>query len=311
MSVSCPESVIGVDIGGTSTRIMQVHEEGMYEDTFAKYSTPEDAGEFWHTLGTKLVKLAKERDVNTVAMGLPGPVQWDGETPVSAGPFPNITAFTGEEEPFDVRARLVEEVAATDSLNIVYFNDAHIAAQAAVRLLVPDGYKNERPHGTILVSTGIGGEFLVDYRPIFRNRNILGEYGHVGLGNPAVSIEDLVSGTAIANRYGRTTTELTGATDPAAESIWREMGETLAAGFGYSMAVFGPDRLAFAGSVSAYGHQRFMPYFDARMQDMAWAGRAVNAKAPEIDVVSTEMVDMLALRGTIWAYQGLRPTPAL
>lgn len=305
-----PEAVVGVDIGGTKIASAVVHEAGIDTSTVLRYKTPSDPNALLAVLGNNLVRMADENNVDTVVMGVPGPVQWEGEQAISAGPFANIKAFP-DTEPFDLVGRLAEEVPETQRLDVHLFNDAHIAAQAAVRLLTPDDYINDRPHVTTLVSTGVGGDVIVDYRPLTRNRNIRLEIGHAGVGYPAVSIENLVSGTAIKERFGMTPEELADDRSALAEKIWQEVGETLAVGTGNLLALLDPDHIAFAGGVSAGCAERFLPYYRARMHDIARAGSAISVTVPELTAVTPAEDKQLALRGTIWAHRGLQPIPSL
>src|SRR5215475_6467388 len=139
---------IGIDVGGTKTRIDLFDDEFSIIDTI-KAETKKDAREFKSELSKAvkgLVKKAERQSVDGIGVGFAGPVDIDAGKVESA---PNIPALAG----FDFKKVLKEF---TEGELIVY-NDVHAAMYGELKLGAAVGCVDAL---AVFLGTGIGGAIV-------------------------------------------------------------------------------------------------------------------------------------------------------
>lgn len=180
---------IGVDIGGTNIRAARVSPDGRL-DGLVKVRT--DADPDPAALVTELVRGLVDGDVAGIGIGIPGRLDRDGTTVLSAG----YVDLAGR--------RLGEIVGAAVGCRAVLDNDAHMALIAEMALGAAVGARNV---AMFTVGTGIGGAVALDGR-VVRGKGNAGQLGHLALdpdgarcncGRRGCS-EVLASGTALNRR---------------------------------------------------------------------------------------------------------------
>lgn len=180
---------IGVDIGGTNIRAARVSPDGRL-DGLVKVRT--DADPDPAALVTDLVRGLLDSDVAGIGIGIPGRLDRDGTTVLSAG----YVDLAGR--------RLGEIVGAAVGCRAVLDNDAHMALIAEMALGAAVGARNV---AMFTVGTGIGGAVALDGR-VVRGKGNAGQLGHLALdpdgarcncGRRGCS-EVLASGTALNRR---------------------------------------------------------------------------------------------------------------
>jgi glucokinase len=161
-------SSIGIDVGGTKTRIE------LFDDTFRtvdsiKFATPKDKEEFTTTLiksVRKLVKKAAARDLTMIGVG----VGFAGAVDTAKGivqSAPNLAALEG----FSFRKALRDVCPCDVSL----YNDVQAALYGELKLGVAIGRKHVI---AIFIGTGIGGALAIDGKPHFGASGQAGNIGH-------------------------------------------------------------------------------------------------------------------------------------
>jgi len=202
------------DIGGTKTRIagssdLESFSKPVIFETPHKY---EDAIEFFSTV---VRSIAGGAVVRGAIVGKPKPLWKERE---------NFASELG--------ALINTPVRVENDTALVGLGEAHFGAG-----------KGSDIFAYITVSTGVGGVRIVDGR-IDRSRQgfeIGGQY--LTIDNP-ISLEDLVSGSAVHKHYGVHPKEL-GKDHP----VWEEEARVLAHGLHNTILHWSPDRVALGGSM--------------------------------------------------------------
>jgi glucokinase len=177
---------IGVDVGGTNVRAARVGRDGRLTGHIKVRTDSEP-----HTPGLvrDLCRQLLDDDVEAVGIGIPGRLDRDGITILSAG-FVDLTGL-----------RLGEVVKDALGLPVVLDNDAHMALTAELEL---GAATTAEDVVMFTVGTGIGGAVAVE-RTVLRGRGNAGQLGHLAL-DPAGPLckcgrrgcsEVLASGTAL------------------------------------------------------------------------------------------------------------------
>ena len=179
---------IGVDIGGTNVRVARVARDGQLSDYLKVRSDSEP--EIVEVVRHLCLRLLDE-EVEAVGIGIPGRLDRDGRTVLSAG----YVDFAGE--------RLGEVIGKAVGRPVTLANDAHMALGAELELGAAVAADNVV---MFTVGTGIGGAVAVERR-VLRGRGNAGQLGHLSLdpsgppcncGRRGCS-EVLASGTALTH----------------------------------------------------------------------------------------------------------------
>jgi glucokinase len=240
---------IGVDIGGTNVRAARIGRDGRLSDHIKVRTDSEPSlTELVRDLCARLL----DDDVEAVGIGIPGRLDRDGTTVISAG-FVDLA---------DVRLGAALEGAL--GRPVVLGNDAHMALLAELEL----GAATTADHVVMFtVGTGIGGALAADRR-VLHGRGNAGNLGHLAL-DPAGSrcncgrrgcSEVLASGTALNHLMrdaglpvGTTAAALLErwAEDPVAAEILRRWAAAWRSAIDTLVAVLDPDLVVLGGGLGA------------------------------------------------------------
>jgi glucokinase len=240
---------IGVDIGGTNIRAARVGRDGRLT-SYVKALTDSEPNVPAHV--RDLCKGLLDDDVEAIGIGVPGRLDPDGITVLSAG-YVDLAGV-----------RLGEIVQEGLGRRVVLDNDAHMALVAELELGAATAVDNVV---MFTVGTGIGGAIAMD-RAVLRGRANAGHLGHLALdpegptcncGRRGCS-ELLASGTALTRMVeeaglpaGTTAQGLldSSAGDPIAASIMRRWAAAWRAAIDTVVAVADPDLVVLGGGLGA------------------------------------------------------------
>lgn len=264
---------IGIDIGGTNTKLI-VMDDGnalLHEERF--YTAPENgAADFIRRLCAAARRLKNEWRPASIGIGIAGDV--DPEKGVLRF-SPNLGRWRN--------LALAASLKKSTGLDCVLENDANMAAWGAYEMEIKRKYRNMM---AVTLGTGIGGGIIMDGRLYHGATGSAGELGHTKLdrggarchcgakgcleaycGSYAImraaraairNQEAFISRYSAPGKERLNTVCLTRAADQghaAAKKIWREMGENLGRGLADMVLLFNPDCVVLTGGVSrAYRH---------------------------------------------------------
>jgi predicted NBD/HSP70 family sugar kinase len=220
---------IVVDIGGTKTRVARSRDLETLDQTVI-VATPND----YRSGRDRLIALAQElggvERVEALAIGAPGVISRDRRTLVHA---PNLSGWDGAALVDDLQYVLGAPVILENDTAMVGLGEATFGAGRGATILA-----------YVTVSTGVNGARIVDGvidRAIFNF-----EIGEQILGTvlDAPTLEDLVSGHAIGERFGAPPESL--AKD---HPVWDELAQIVAIGLHNTVAYWSPDRFVIGGSM--------------------------------------------------------------
>jgi glucokinase len=240
-------AVLAVDVGGTKLAAAVAREDGTLA---AEGSTPTPRTDDPEVLFAALVAVCERvragARVAAIGVGCGGPMRWP-EGMVSPLHLP---AWRG----FPLRARLAEAFDAP----CVVDNDAKAFALGEHWR---GAGRDSRALLGVVVSTGVGGGFVLEGRPLHGSRGQAGHIGHV----PALPdgpqcrcgargcVEAVASGWAIERRGGADAAELAArvrAGDADAASIFADAGVALARGIAAAAALLDLDAVVLGGGVA-------------------------------------------------------------
>jgi len=242
-------AAIGVDIGGTNVRVARVARDGRLSHHLkARTDSTPGIVELVRDLCLQLL----DEEVEAVGIGIPGRLDRDGQTILSAG----YVDLAGQ--------RLGEVISKALGRPVTLANDAHMALVAELELGAAMAADNVV---MFTVGTGIGGAVAVERR-VLRGRGNAGQLGHLSLdpagppcncGRRGCS-EVLASGTALTHlieeaglRPGTTAEtllerwphdEIGGAVLRRWAGAWRDAIDT-------AVAVLDPDLVVLGGGLGA------------------------------------------------------------
>lgn len=154
---------IGIDVGGSSIKAALVDDNGQLSH-HNKAKTPATLEEFYATIENLVTVIAKEQEVQGIALSLPGAV--DSDTGIIGG---------ASALPYIHGPNIKEDLEARTHLRVEMENDANCAALAEVWI----GNASDVDDSMFVVSgTGIGGAVIKD-KKIHRGKHLHGgEYGY-------------------------------------------------------------------------------------------------------------------------------------
>ncbi|TLG77826.1 ROK family protein [Methylocystis sp. B8] len=220
---------IVVDIGGTKTRVARSRDLEALDQTVI-VATPHD----YRSGRDRLIALAQElgggERVEALAIGAPGVISRNRRTLMHA---PNLAGWDGAALVDDLQHVLGAPVILENDTAMVGLGEATVGAGRGATILA-----------YVTVSTGVNGARIVDGvidRAIFNF-----EIGEQILGTvlDAPTLEDLVSGHSIGERFGAPPESL--AKD---HPIWDELARIVAIGLHNTVAYWSPDRFVIGGSM--------------------------------------------------------------
>jgi glucokinase len=259
---------IGIDIGGTNTKIMVMDDNHNFLHV-ERFDTMAERGQldFLKRLGAVVKRLKDKWSPASIGIGAAGDVD----------PEKGLLRFSPNLDRWR-NLCLVAPLADLTGLPCVLENDANMAAWGAYELELKKKYRNVI---AVTLGTGIGGGIIIDGKLYHGSTGSAGELGHNKLdragklchcgakgcleaycGSYAIM---RTAGLAIKNhkafiaKYAPpgkarlNTISLTRAADGghrAALKIWREMGENLGRGLADMILFFNPDCIVLTGGVS-------------------------------------------------------------
>ena len=259
---------LGIDVGGGSAKIGIVSPAGevLGQDTVASdpaASAPVLLNRYLEAAG-RLQALLGIKELCGIGIGLPGHIDFvKGATRLG-----NVPALDGFP--------IVDFVSSNTGSKVYIENDATLAAVAEHRYGVGQGSNRFL---TVTLGTGIGVGFIENGRPVHTANGTMGDIGHV-IVDPSGKrpcrqgchgcLESVASALALEDRYralpGNASAEGLGSlfeTARAGDLECRNIIEVAAQFIGAAlvtwMHIFAPDRIAFAGGVSAAGEDLFGP----------------------------------------------------
>jgi predicted NBD/HSP70 family sugar kinase len=218
-----------IDIGGTKTRVACARRgEGIGQPIV--FETPRDPGQGTARILDAVKSLAGPERVEAVAVGVPGVISRDRRKLVN---IPNLPQWNGAslaesfERAFDAAVVLENDTA------LVGLGEATAGAGRGVSIVA-----------YVTISTGVNGARIVD--GVIDRADFGFEIGEqiLGVGAEAPTWEDLISGKAIARRFGRPPREL-GRDHP----VWEELAQIAAIGLHNTIAYWSPQRIVVGGSM--------------------------------------------------------------
>ena len=266
MSQSLP--ALGIDIGGGSAKIGIVTTGGhvLAEDVVASDPKLPASALIDRYLATakRLQKSMGCDSICGVGIGLPGHIDFELGT-TRLGNVPALDGFP-----------IVEYVRNKTAARVFIENDATLAALAEHRFGV--GRSSNR-FVTVALGTGIGVGFIENGEPVHTANGTMGDIGHVIVDPKGTRscrqgchgcLESVASALALQERYDtlrgvRNGEGLEGlfegarAGDTACVHIVEEAAQNIGAAVVTWMHIFAPDRIAFAGGVSAAGETLLGP----------------------------------------------------
>jgi glucokinase len=264
---------VGVDLGGTGTRIVVLESDGTVRDQRI-IATPHDAAPAaTHVIDlTKhICALAGDADLIAIGVGASGPIDATGVVRNTD----TLRAFSG----IPLAGLLAEELGVpctldNDTVAAAVGENTYGAGQGSRRLLM------------ITLGTGIGACLLVEGKSFRGADGIHPEASHIPVPGPPAPCycglptcwEQLASRRALDILTKNATSELaTAATngDPNAIEFLNRYGRYVGTGTGALITIFRPDRIVFGGSAA-----RYLPLFALGLNE-ALIRRAPFALTPE------------------------------
>lgn len=223
------------DIGGTKTRIATSNDLLTLEKV-TSFKTPASFTEGINKITETIETLAEGKKVEAVAGGIRGLLTED-KTGIHNDPV--LTKWAGKS--------LVDELKKLYKVPVFLENDAAIAGLGEAIFGAGKGLEIVAYH---TVSTGVGGAKIEDgnidhvsngfepgHQILDIDRTILGE-------EIVPTLENLVSGTAIEQRFGVKPYEI-----PQSDVLWNELAEYLAQGLRNTILYWSPDVVVLGGSM--------------------------------------------------------------
>jgi len=215
------------DIGGTKMRLA-ASADGKELTVVEMVSTPQDYDEGVRTLLALGRKASRGVEIEAVAGGIAGPFSEKKSSLVGS---PNLSGWIGKP----LRKTLEQEFAAP-----VYIeNDSALAALGEAVRGAGQGF---RIVAYLTISTGVGGARVVDGR--LDERTIGFEPGQQVINvETNKTLENYISGTAIAKRFNQPPQEIT---DP---NLWEELARFLAYGINNTIVYWSPEVVVLGGGM--------------------------------------------------------------
>lgn len=276
-----PEVAVGVDIGGTGTRIVAWSAAGGLLER-RTVATPKGGDRQTPTafLRRQIDAVVAGRSLKAIGIGASGPIGLQG---VICNPD-TLPAFTG--------APIADELSSEFGVPVTIENDAVCAALAEWRIGAGRG-DEDLLHVTL--GTGIGVAYLVQGVPVRGRDGAHPEAGHIAVstGTPACycgrrtcweqGASRLALQKAAASLLGLRADDRTAidslaaradAEDAEARAVFASFGAALAEGLATLLAVYRVRTVVLGGSASAYFH-RFEPAVTAELDNLGrWISTA-------------------------------------
>jgi predicted NBD/HSP70 family sugar kinase len=221
---------IVADIGGTKTRIAGSRDlENLSEPIII--DTPSDSyQQGLETLANKARDIAGEEQIETIAIGLPGSLSHDKQTLLKSR---HLVVWCNNPVASDLQQLLGGRVYLENDTALVGLGEAVAGAGKGAAILA-----------YITVSTGINGVRVVDGTI---DRSVYGfEIGgqYLTIDATPATFEDLTSGTAIEEKYGKHPRDL-----GKDHLVWEDLARIVAIGVHNTILHWSPERVVLGGSM--------------------------------------------------------------
>ncbi len=217
-----------IDVGGTKTRIGYAHDFHALASVEV-FQTPQSYAKGLSALVAAVKKIGDEK-LAGAALGAPGVLSRDKRRIVNAS---NLPDWNGAALADDLEAALGAPVILENDTALVGLGEATVGAGTGADIVA-----------YVTISTGVNGARIVDGA---LDRAAFGfELGEQLLGRDASAstLEEIVSGRAIQDRFGAPAATL-GVDHP----VWEELAEVVAIGLHNIIAHWSPDRIVVGGSM--------------------------------------------------------------
>ena len=225
-----------LDIGGTKTRIAVSHDAQAFASDPIKIDTPHTYDTGIRTLIEAVQKHAQGERIDTVVAGVAGPLDHATGTLIAS---PHLTDWVGKPIRDTLQHALgADHVVLENDTALVGLGEAHFGAG-----------KGDRIMAYITVSTGVGGVRIVEGSIDRSTRGF--EPGHQIIdidktyypSLAAHDVEDMLSGTATAKRFGKPAYEVY---EP---DVWEDLATVLATTLNNTIVHWSPDSVVLGGSM--------------------------------------------------------------
>ena len=274
------KNFLGVDIGGTFTKVGILNENGEII-SFVEYDTPGGGVDAEIALIGEIIGFLgiSPDSIDAIGVGIPGPVDRNG---IVHNP-PNLKGW-GEAD----FAKYLSEFLKFPKYKIIVGNDANFAALAEYRF--GNGAKAD-PMVLITLGTGVGGAVIIGGEPMLGRDGFAAELGHIviepdgprcgcgrrGCAESLISHKGIVriawdilrrdKGSIMWNMIGSNFDELTPLTiqkaadigDPAANKVLKIISRYLAIFLADLIDIFNPERIVVGGGISRWGEPLLGP----------------------------------------------------
>lgn len=233
---------LGIDVGGSHTRIATYDESGN-QMSKKQFDTPQDYSQFLSVLSENLTNITIN-DIKLCVMAVPGLLDRQ------QGIIRAITNLPWQDKPIasDVSQLLGRK-------KVLIENDARLAGLAEA--IAHPEYSRVL---YLTISTGIGGALAVGGKLVKELEDT--EVGHMPIqyNGQQTSWEQIASGRSLVERYKIEAHQIT---DP---KQWEDVGTRIAFGVGELCAVLRPDTIVFGGGVGQYA-DKFTPFIASYLKE--------------------------------------------
>lgn len=256
------------DIGGTHTRFA-ISSDHKTLGEVKIIDTPKNYSDVLNTYKIIVTELTKGEKLSAICGGVPGVLDSQKAMLVSA---PHLPDWVGK--PFK------EDLQRTLEAPLFLENDAALAGLGEAVFGAGEG---KSIVAYLTISTGVGGARIVDGQIDKSAYNF--EPGHqiVDLEH-LIQLEDLISGTALSNRYHQKSEEIHD------EQVWNEVAKNLAVGLHNTTVYWSPNIIVLGGSVS-----KSLPIEKAQEYFKEYA--SLYPAVPEVQ--KSKLVDISGLYGAL------------
>lgn len=232
---------LGVDIGGTKTLIALFNSNGELKESF-KFPTPGVYEQFLNDLALNVAKLSTQ-DFQAAGVAVPGRLDREEGRALGYGTLP--------WEPENIAADIEKLV----HCPVIIENDAKLAGLAEAIYI-----KNEFKR-TLYVTIGTGISCALITNGIISPDLQDSEGGQILVDHQGRSMawEDVVSGRAIVERFGKRATDITD------DEIWKTIAHDLSLGIVDLISVIQPEIIIMGGGVST-NFKKFETYLQKELK---------------------------------------------
>jgi glucokinase len=258
--------LIGIDIGGTSTKLGLVHDGKVLNELHVPTPQHETAEAYADQLAARLRTLMEGRSVEAIGIGAPNANQQTGIIEMA----PNL--------PWKHDVPLARMLELRTGIRCVLGNDANAAALGEWRYGAGKGCKDLL---MVTLGTGVGSGFIVDNRLVLGSHGNAGELGHMIIvidGRPCTCgrkgcLEAYVSIRGLRQTYAELDgdpevlkeegvlciAKATGSGNTAALQTFRHAARWLAVGLANAVTATGPERIVLFGGIARNGDLLMAP----------------------------------------------------